>query len=325
MIEVVSIPPLATVQDLGRDGYWPQGLGRAGAMDPLSHKIANMMLGNEIDAATLEIPMTPARFTFKKETAFAVVGAPCNARLNDTALPRAFAGFAHPGDRLELGAMTSGARVYIALPGGIDVPVVLGSRSTQLRETFGGYHGRVLASGDQLRAESTAQPLLPHGGLSLALPPLVASESTDIVVRALPSAEHDHFTPSAIAAFWSEPYSVTNLSNRQGYRLEGPILENASEGELRSHGIVPGIVQVPRGGQPIVQLSDSATMGGYPKIAAVIEQDLWKFGQARPGDSVRFEMIDLSAAAKAASEEAELIEEYRRDLGRFALQIAGWS
>ena len=325
MIEILSIPPLATIQDLGRDGYWRQGLGRAGAMDRMGHSLANLMLGNDAGAATLEIPLTPARFKFTGRTAFALVGAACDARLDGRPLPRAFAGIADTDQTLELGAMTSGARVYLALAGGIDVPLVLGSRSTQLRESFGGFEGRVVAQGDTLAPHSDELPVLPKTGLSLSLPSKRDAESNDIVLRALPSAEHDSFSAEAIAAFWSKPYVITPQSNRQGYRFEGPELTRVSTGELRSHGIVPGIVQVPGGGQPIIQLADSATMGGYPKIAAVIEQDLWKIGQARPNDTVRFEKISLETAALAVNEDAAILEEYHADLGKVLQQFKGWT
>lgn len=325
MIEVLSLPPLATIQDLGRDGFWAQGLGRAGAMDSMAHSLANLMLGNDENAATLEIPLTPARFKFTERTAFALVGAACDARLDGRVLPRAFAGIADKDQVLELGAMTLGARVYLALSGGIDVAKVLGSRSTQLRESFGGFEGRVLAQGDQLKPTSEQPPALPKNGLSLSLPPLRSSSSADIVLRAFPSAEHDSFSADAIKAFWSEPYTITPQSNRQGYRFEGPELTRTSQGELRSHGIVPGIVQVPGGGQPIIQLADSATMGGYPKIATVIEQDLWRLGQARPSDTVRFELITLDAAAQAVTEDANLRALYRDDLDMMRNHMTGWN
>lgn len=298
MIEVLSLPPLATVQDLGRDGYWAQGLGRAGAMDPVSHRLANLLLGNDPAAATVEIPMTPGTLRFGKRMGFALAGAACGARLDNRPLPRIFAGIAGAGQVLSLGPMQSGARVYLALPGGIDVPLVLGSRSTQLREAFGGLSGRVLLPGDRLQPGTDALPVLPVDGLSLDCPDLRLPDGT-VPLRALRAAEHDEFTGDAQAAFWSGTYQITLQSNRQGFRLDGAHLERAAHHELRSHGIVPGIVQVPNGGQPIIQLADSATMGGYPKIATVIEADLWRLGQARPGDALQFTQTSPADAAAA--------------------------
>ncbi len=322
MIEVLGIPPLATVQDLGRDGHWHQGLGRAGAMDALAHRLANLLLGNDENAATLEIPLTPARFRFAGRQAFALAGAGCGARLDGRALPRFWAGVAEAGQVLELGPMSAGAQVYLALPGGIAVAPVLGSRSTQLREGFGGFEGRVLAAGDMLRAESAETPPLPPAGFSLTPPALRTGEAIEL--RALPSAEHDDFSPESLAAFWSAPWRVTRECNRQGFRLEGQALERRATGELRSHGIVPGIVQVPGGGQPIIQLADSATMGGYPKIAAVIEPDLWRIAQARPGDSIRFLRVGLAEAAGAAAEQEQWLASVRAALAEAMALQGAW-
>lgn len=323
MIEVLALPPLATVQDLGRDGYWAQGLGRAGAMDPVAHRLANLMLGNEPGAATLEIPMTPGRFTFAARMAFALAGADCGATLDGRPLPRLFAGIGEKDAVLELGPMRSGARVCLALPGGIAVPEVLGSRSTQLREAFGGLEGRVLRPGDRLSPLSDALPALPEHGLSLDCPSLTHAVGT-IELRALPSAEHDEFDTAAQAAFWASDWQVTPQSNRQGYRLQGPCLNRTSDRELRSHGIVPGIVQVPSSGQPIIQLADSATMGGYPKIAAVIEADLWRLGQARPGDVLRFRRTDAAGAAHADRDLASQIAAVGQNIAAVTAQHRAW-
>lgn len=302
MIRVLSIPPLATVQDLGRDGHWFEGLGRAGAMDQASHRIANMLLGNAATAATLEIPLTPARFVFETRQAFAISGAACGARLDGRPLPRIFAGLARAGDVLELGPVGAGVRVYLAVPGGFDVPEVLGSRSTQLRESFGGFDGRVLTPGDMLKPINFINPVLPPSGISLDLPDFRLPAGGMILLRALPSTEHDSFDAASRRAFWSKPFRVTRQNDRQGHRLDGTPLTRSSAGELRSHGIVPGIVQVPGGGQPIIQLADSATMGGYAKIAAIIEPDLWRIGQARPGDKVFFQEVGLEEAARASDD-----------------------
>ncbi|MFN4155744.1 MAG: biotin-dependent carboxyltransferase family protein [Paracoccaceae bacterium] len=324
MIEVRSLPPLATVQDLGRDGYWAQGLGRAGAMDPVSHRLANLLLGNDVTAATLEIPMTPGQLRFGARMAFALTGAACGAMLDSRPLPRIFAGIAEAGQTLALGPMQSGARVYLALTGGIDVPMVLGSRSTQLREGFGGFAGRVLRPGDTLQPASDRLPCLPANGLSLTSPTFPLPAGT-IKLRALRAAEYDEFTPAAQAAFWSGAYQITPQSNRQGYRLEGADLSRTSSQELRSHGIVPGIVQVPNGGQPIIQLADSATMGGYPKIAAVIEADLWRLGQARPGDRLHFVETDARGAADAERELSETMATVEKQLADVTAQHLAWS
>lgn len=322
MIEVLSIPPLATVQDLGRIGHWRQGLGRAGAMDPLALRVANLLLGNDEGAAALEIPLTPARFVFTQDTAVSLVGAACDATLDGMALPRCWAGSATAGQELSLGAMRDGARVYLGLPGGIDVAKVLGSRSTQLREGFGGFEGRVLASGDCLNGAAPCSGMVP---ISYALPALREQNAADIVLRVLPSSETQEFSAASLAAFFDQPYTVTPASNRQGFRLAGPELLRDAHGELRSHGIAPGIVQVPGGGQPIIQLADSATMGGYPKIACVIEPDLWRIAQARPGDTLRFTRIDLAQARDAECAQMTMFDDLRRSIAQVRHLLKTWS
>jgi 5-oxoprolinase (ATP-hydrolysing) subunit C len=324
MIEVLAIPPLTTVQDLGRAGYWRQGLGSAGVMDTACHRLANMALGNPPDAATLEIPLTPARLRFATRQGFALAGAACGARLDGQALPRIFAGIAAAGQVLELGVMQAGARVYLALAGGSTCRFCWARAAPSCARGSAAFEGRVLRPGDRLRAIDDRLPLLPAAGLSLEVPDLHLPRDGLVEVRALPSTEHDTFSDAACAAFWSTPYEISAQSNRQGYRLSGPVLDRDADGELRSHGIVPGIVQVPGGGQPIIQLADSATMGGYPKIAAVIEADLWRIGQARPGDRLRFLRTDLAGAAHAAAEAAALWDRLAAQLADMAAQHRAW-
>jgi biotin-dependent carboxylase-like uncharacterized protein len=206
----------------------------------------------------------------------------------------------------------------------MDVPEVMGSRSTQLREGFGGFQGRVLMPGDVLRPVRAGLPRLPAGGMSLDAPPLRMAGETAITLRALPCAEEGDFTPEAQAAFWGQDWTVSRDINRMGYRLEGPLLERTAAGELRSHGIVPGIVQVPGGGQPIIQLADSATMGGYPKIAAVIEPDLWRVAQARPGDRLRFRRIGLAEAAEAEADQQAWLAGLQDAQSEAAALQEGW-
>ena len=300
MIEILSASPLATIQDLGRLGYYRDGVSRSGAMDALALATGNALLGNEVNAAGIEIPILPFRVRFDTDMDIAVIGADCNAMLDDFALPPDWAIRARAGQVLALGTPRSGCRAYLCLGGGVDVPVVLGSRSTQLREIFGGHDGRMLQKGDMLRA-TRHDTRLPAGGLG-AMPAsdaLPLSESGQITVRVLPAAECGQFRASAREQFWQSGWTVSPQSNRAGYRLSGPELTLDAKLELRSHGVVPGVIQVPPSGQPIIQLADAATMGGYPKFGTVIEADLWRLAQARPGDFVHFLETSYSDAVAA--------------------------
>ena len=326
MIEIISASPLVTIQDFGRTGYYRDGVGRSGAMDALALATGNFLLGNDAGAAGIEIPILPFRLRFDADLDFAVTGADCNAMLDDLALPPDWAVRARAGQVLSLGAPLSGCRAYLCVGGGIDVPVVLGSRSTQLRETFGGHAGRMLQKGDVLRAMG-GDANLAAGGLgdmpgSCALP---LGEPGQIVVRVLPAAEYGKFQATARERFWQSAWTVSPQSNRAGYRLSGPELQLEATLELRSHGVVPGVIQVPPGGQPIIQLADAATMGGYPKFGTVIEADLWRLAQARPGDVIHFQETDYSSAVAALEALQIHVAETRVMADRQRSAARGWS
>ncbi len=301
MIEILTASSLATVQDKGRHGYYRHGLGTAGAMDPVALAIGNALLGNPLDAAGVEIPVAPFSLRFLTDMCFALTGADCSAALDGIRLPPDWAMPAKAGQVLTLSPAVSGCRAYLCLAGGVDVPLVLGSRSTQLREGFGGHEGRPLQQGDKLYVVGSSVSL-PADGLGAVVP------LEDAAIRVMPAAEYESFTPKSQEQFWAEPWKVTAQSNRAGYRLSGTPLEMETPRELRSHGLVPGVIQVPSGGQPIIQLSDAATMGGYPKIGTVIEADRWRLGQVRPGDMVRFAKVDYAQAVAAEKHLAAYIE-----------------
>jgi 5-oxoprolinase (ATP-hydrolysing) subunit C len=193
------------------------------------------------------------------------------------------------------------------------VPAVLGSRSTQLRGAFGGLDGRALRQGDRLPIGATAGNL-PNDGLGLIPPALALPLQADGLpaMRVLPAAEYSHYTEASRMAFWAEPWKITAQSDRYGYRLEGRPLEAVAAIEMRSHGIVPGVIQVPPGGQPIVQMRDAQPSGGYPKLGTVIEADLWRLGQAPIGTRVRFIECDWDTALAALAETQRWLDEAHR-------------
>lgn len=324
MIEIISNSQLATIQDLGRHGFYRAGVNRSGAMDPLALATGNALLGNDANTAGIEIPMQPFKLRFDCDLDIALTGADCAARLDELDLPPDWAIRARKGQVLTLGAPLSGCRAYLCVAGGIDVPAVLGSRSTQLRESFGGLAGRMLQKGDVLNAIG-GDAGLPVGGLGATHADLDPSVDTDglLNVRVLPAAEYENFANRDL--FWQSPWTVTPQSNRAGYRLAGPELKLHAPLELRSHGVVPGVIQVPPGGQPIIQLADAATMGGYPKFGTVIEADLWRLAQVRPGAIIRFLQTDYVLALAAA----EAVQSHLAQIGAMAARqrraAKGWS
>ena len=315
MIEILSQSAFASVQDLGRLDAFRWGVGTAGAMDRLALVCGNILLGNPDEAAGIEAQVFPFELRFDADLAFALTGADCAATLDGVPLIPWGSARAKAGQILRLGLPQAGrwrgARAYLTLAGGIDVPVVLGSRSTQLRGAIGGLEGRMLRQGDGLPVGTPHEPATVAGvvppGLAL---PLEADGLP--AVRVLPASEHDAFTDASLARFWAEPWKITPQSDRYGFRLAGPGLEPKAPLETRSHGIVPGVIQVPHSGQPIVQMCDAQPSGGYPKVGTVIEADLWRLGQMPIGTRFRFVRVDWDAALAAREALEAWVAEVRR-------------
>lgn len=317
MIEVLSNGALNLVQDLGRPGLLHLGVSPSGAMDAPALRVANLLVGNDEGAAGLEICIFPFRLRFLADTWFACAGAATTLTLPRRDYRCGYAVRAAAGDVLVLAPPPQGSRVLLALRGGVDVPELLGSRATDVKSGFGGLHGRGLRKGDTLplgAEPATATPravgVVPPSRLELA----AQLQAGCIGVRALPGAEFAAFTEEARAAFGRDEFRLTPDCNRQGYRLAGPPLRTAQPLELLSHGLVAGTVQVPPDGQAIVQMAEANTCGGYPKIAHVIEADLWRLAQLRPGQRVRFELVDHAAAVQALREQQAELARIRQGL-----------
>ncbi|MEW9553142.1 biotin-dependent carboxyltransferase family protein [Nonomuraea sp. NPDC050783] len=278
MIEVIAPGPYATVQDLGRPGHAHLGVPRSGAADAASLKLANRLVGNPEGLAGVELTLGGARLRFLAGAWAALAGAPVPAG------PVRGAGMGAPfwvpaGAELRLGAPARGLRTYLAVRGGIAVEPVLGSRST---DSLSGLGPEPLRAGALL-------PVGPPGAAGvIAVDVAPLPEPGPAVLRLLPGPRDDWFAPGALAELCAAPYTVTQDSNRVGVRLRGPGLARAREGELPSEGMVPGAVQVPPSGQPIVFLADHPPTGGYPVIGVLRTADLAVAAQLRPGDEVRF-------------------------------------
>lgn len=265
--------PLATVQDAGRPGLAAIGVGRSGACDRTSYRLANRLVGNPDGAAVLEV--TLGGLVVQAETDLLVVttGARCpGAPHNAPAL-------VHAGDRLRLGAPAAGLRTYFAVRGGIDVRPVLGSRAT---DVLGGIGPDRLAAGDRLPVGSSAEEL---PGVDLA--PVAEPTSEPLRVRVVPGPRRDWFEEEAWQQLVSGEYVAGSDSNRVGVRLEGPELARTREGELPSEGMVRGALQVPPSGRPVLFLADHPVTGGYPVIGYVADEDVDRCAQLRPGQGLR--------------------------------------
>lgn len=306
MIELLRAGPLTTVQDLGRQAWRDRGISRCGALDDLALAQGNLLVGNPPDAAGVEFTLGPATLRFHGDCCIAITGTDADAQLDGRPLPPGWRQPVRAGQTLKIAAPRERMRSYLAVSGGIAVPLVLGSRSTDLKAGFGGLDGRALRDGDRL-------PLTPPAALPARRIGLAPAD-WDATVRALPGPDHDDFSAAARAAFWAADWQLTPQSNRMGYRFSGPGLKRQRGTELASHGVLPGVVQVPPSGQPIALLADAQTTGGYPKIAVVIRADLWKLAQLRLGATLRFVRCGHDEAVAALREREATLDRLRTAL-----------
>jgi antagonist of KipI len=303
VIEVLKPGLLTTVQDAGRFGWRAFGMPTAGAMDRHACAIANLLAGNEPGAAALEMTLVGASFRFHAPAYVALAGADLAPVLDGAPVATWSAFRVEAGDVLTCSPAKAGVRAYLAVHGGIDVPPVLGSRSTYLRAGVGGFAGRALRGGDRLPV-GPATTALPTATRRLT-PSQVPTYPSEVTLRVMLGPQDDRFTARGVAALLEGEYTVTAKNDRMGYRLEGPRIEHAAGADIVSDALCPGAVQVPGEGQPIVMAVDAQTAGGYAKIAAVIGPDLSRLAQARQGDRVRFARVSEREAVAALQAERD--------------------
>lgn len=295
-IEVLHPALLTTVQDLGRTGYQRFGVSVSGAVDPRSAAVANILAGNPDGEAVLECTVLGPQLRFDAPAVIAVTGADLGPTLDGVPVENYRALRVQAGQTLRFTGPKCGCRAYLAVSGGLDVPEVMGSRSTYMKAKIGGWLGRKLEKGDvlPLRAPGTEPKALENR----ALAPEFRGRS-EYTLRVVMGPQDDAFTPGGVSAFLSGVYTVTPEFDRMGCRMEGPEIEHNGSADILSDGIAFGAVQVPDSGQPIVMLADRQTTGGYTKIANVISADFRILGQLKSGDRVRFEKVSLAAAQEA--------------------------
>ena len=291
MIRVVEPGPLTTVQDLGRRGYLRYGIPESGPIDRAAFVLANRLVGNPDAAAGLECTLAGPRLEILAPGALAATGAEMPLSVNDRQAPRWRTVAVRAGDIVSLGLARRGIRGYLAFAGGLDLPLVLGSRATYLRGQLGGYNGRALRRGDALRlgAGRPAPARVVRAGS-------IPRYDGEAAIRVVLGPQADRFTPAGIATFLEGAYEMLPQSDRMGARLLGPRIAHARGHDIVSDGIPFGGVQVVGDGQPIVLLADRQSTGGYTKIATVCSVDVGRVGQLRPGARLRFQEITVEAA-----------------------------
>jgi antagonist of KipI len=317
--QVLRAGPLASVQDLGRFGHRAIGVGSSGALDPFAARVANLLVGNDQAAALIEITLGNFRIRFTDERMIAWCGGAFQTQIGQEKIPVGHAFRVGAGDELSAIAPQIGCRMWLAIAGGIDVPLVLGSRSTDLRAGFGGLDGRALRDGDDLplgeigamnRAHAKAlgdKSLSPWSAQRQWTSPAVRYP----ILRLVRGVDWTRFDVSTHRDLTSEKFTVTPEADRMGVRLDGPELKRKELGDLVSEAVAPGTMQVPPNGKPILLLGDCQTIGGYPKIAHVITVDLPIAAQLRAGDEVQFQETSMAEAHSLLLQREEDLDRFR--------------
>lgn len=302
-LSVLAAGPGSTVQDGGRHGYLRYGVTGAGPMDPFAHALANRALGNPAGAAAIEVSLGGLEVTAERAPVMvALAGGAFAVTLGGQALPPAAVVLVEPGARLKLRAGRAGAWCYLAVAGGFELPLVLGSASTHTRTGIGGVEGRGLMTGDRLAIGGSFSAEIATGQI---VAPLL--ERPAETIRVILGPQDDYFAQDQIAAFLAGPWTVSARGDRMACFLEGPRLGHARGYNIASDGIAMGAIQVPGEGRPIVLMADRQSTGGYPKIATVIGPDLGRLAQARPGTALNFRAVShAEAVAARAAEQAFL-------------------
>ena len=295
-ITVLNPGLLTTVQDLGRIGYQQFGVSVSGVMDPRSAIIANILVGNPDGEAVLECTMMGPHLQFDRANCIAVTGGDLGPTLDGQPIPSYRAIQVAAGQVLRFTAPKKGCRAFLAFAGGLDIPVVMGSRSTHMKAKIGGYQGRKLEKGDVI-AFRAPKPDLKNLNIRFIAPEFVPRKG--YVLRVVMGPQDDAFTQAGIDTFLGQTYTVTPEFDRMGCRLDGPAIQHRESGDIISDGISFGAVQVPSAGKPILMLADRQTTGGYTKIANVISVDFRILAQLKAGDQVLFEKVSVQFAQDA--------------------------
>lgn len=304
---------LTTIQDAGRTGFQEAGVTVAGVMDTRSYRLANILVGNEGTEAVLEVTLMGPVFEFTSDNIIAVTGGSLGPKLNGKDVPMYEAVLAKKGDTMSFMGIRSGSRAYVAFAGGLNTPLVMGSRSTHLKSQLGGLDGRKIGAGDAIEFLAPKTELPNFAARKTAAEDFSAAACT---LRVVMGPQDDCFTERGLSSFLGNEYVLTNEADRMGLRFEGEVIEHKNGGDIITDGIGFGAVQVPSHGQPIIMMADHQTTGGYTKIASVISVDLPKAAQLKPGCKVRFEKVTVEEAQDLYVKELEEMEKLKETLNK---------
>ena len=313
--EVLESGMLTTIQDLGRYGFSQFGVPSSGALDTLSFRIGNLLVGNQEDEASLETTVMGLKLKALREGVIAITGGDLSPTLNEEPLEMWRTHLLVEGDIIHFKKVQTGCRAYLAISGGWIVPKIMESRSTYLSGKFGGLEGRALRRGDVLFTLDVPSSL---SQLGFRFPrDWIPQFGKEALLRVIPGPQEHHFTKKGFQTFSSSFYQVTPQCDRMGVRLDGPKIERRSDVEesIISEGLIAGAIQVPGDGKPIIILTELVT-GGYTKIATVISTDLDKVAQLKPGDRVRFAPISIEEAHHLLREQEEQLRSFKESFDK---------
>ena len=312
-LEIITPGIMTTVQDIGRYGYGRFGVATSGALDPFSLRIANLLVGNREDLACLETMLLGPGIRFLTDVVIAVTGGDLQPKRNKQPIEMWRSQAFKKDDVLSFGNAVCGFRAYIAVAGGIGVPRVMGSRSTNLPSGFGGHEGRTLIKEDILVCDEPRGAMIEPG--PRFNPEWIPQYSNKWKLRVVLGPQDDQFPDDSRGTFSKSTYTMSQDSDRTGIRLEGPEIwcKPEVEASIVSEGVIAGSIQIPGDGKPIIILGETVT-GGYRKIATVISADLPLLGQTKPGDGIQFEVISLEEAHLALQEMEERINNFKRKI-----------
>ncbi len=292
-----------SIQDGGRPGFMHKGISRSGAMDPFAMAASNWLVGNPLDNPVLETTLVGPVLEFTQGLTIGICGANFELSLNNNPVPMNKTLNVQKGDVLSFGKRIAGARAYLACAGEWNLPRFFNSYSTNIMGGFGGLKGRALRKDDNLDIQGR------DTDINREIPAhRIMKYSGRYVMRCLPCVETEQFSPSHMEQFFSQTYSVSSESNRMGIRLTGNALEELTLPEMISSGLVPGSIQIPPSGLPILSSVDGQTLGGYPRIAGVISADLHLMGQLVAGDKLRFVKVTFKKALSILLRKEELLK-----------------
>ena len=317
--QIIDPGLFTTVQDLGRHAYQRYGVPVSGAMDAFALQAANLLVGNESSDACLEITVQGPTIHFLTDIVIAIAGSDISPKLDGEDVLRWEPLDVKKGDLLTFGQLRDGMRAYVAFKGGIDVPVILDSRSTYTHGGFGGYRGRTLKSDDVLSVSSDSASVsrreLPNGYTS----PVYGNHHE---IRVVLGPQDDLFTEDSIATFLTARFKISTESDRMGYKLVGPTIECSNNSNIISDGNALGVIQIPGDGTPRILLSDRGTTGGYPKLATVITADIGKLAQALPDHTLRFHRVSIEEAHDALEDQDSVLRAISRQGSPLSMTVS---